>query len=68
MILFLFLALIHTSQYFYTKALYTDYREVVLLPEGNELSEAQKQSLENWDEYLQNARATPEQIAFPPAA
>ncbi len=63
-ILFLFLALIHTSQYFYTKSLYTDYREVVLLPEGNELSEAQKQSLENWDEYLQNARATPEQIAF----
>ena len=63
-ILFLFLALIHTSQYFYTKSLYTDYREVVSLPEGNELSEAQKQSLENWDEYLQNARATPEQIAF----
>ena len=63
-ILFLFLALIHTSQYFYTKALYTDYREVVLLPEGNELSEAQKQSLENWDSYLQAQLATPEQIAI----
>jgi len=63
-ILFLFLALIHTSQYFYTKALYTDYREVVLLPEGNELSEAQKQSLENWDEFLQNQQTTPEQIVL----
>ena len=63
-ILFLFLALIHTSQYFYTKALYTDYREVVLLPEGNELSEAQQQSLENWDEFLQNQQTTPEQIVL----
>ena len=63
-ILFLFLALIHTSQYFYTKSLYTDYREVVSLPEGNELSEAQKQSLENWDEFLQNQQATPEQIVL----
>ena len=63
-ILFLFLALIHTSQYFYTKALYTDYREVVLLPEDNELSEAQKQSLENWDEFLQNQQTTPEQIVL----
>ncbi len=63
-ILFLFLALIHTSQYFYTKALYTEYREVVLLPEGNELSEAQKQSLENWDEFLQNQQTTPEQIVL----
>jgi len=63
-ILFLFLALIHTSQYFYTKSLYTDYREVVLLPEGNELSEAQKQSLENWDEFLQNQQTTPEQIVL----
>ena len=63
-ILFLFLALIHTSQYFYTKSLYTDYREVVSLPEGNELSEAQKQSLENWDEFLQNQQTTPEQIVL----
>ena len=62
-IMFLFLALIHTSLYFYTRSLYTDYREVVLLPEGNELSEAQKQSLENWEEHLQNSQATPEQIA-----
>ena len=53
-ILFLFLAFIHTGQYFYTKSLYIDYREAISLSEVNELSEAHKQSLENWDEYLQN--------------
>ena len=34
------------------------------MPVGNELSEAQKQSLENWDEFLQNQQATPEQIVL----
>ena len=63
-ILFLFLAFIHTGQYFYTKSLYIDYREAISLSEVNELSEAHKQSLENWDEYLQNQQATPEQLVF----
>ena len=60
--LFLFLGLIHTGSYFGVRALYADYQAVVSLPENEELSEAQNQSLENWDSYLQQQLAAPEQI------
>ena len=64
MVLFLLLCGIHTASYFGTKSLYIDYREAISLPEGNEMSETQSQSVEIWNEYLQSQLAAPEQIVF----
>tara|TARA_B100001094_G_scaffold16403_1_gene14143 strand:+ start:1792 stop:3111 length:1320 start_codon:yes stop_codon:yes gene_type:complete len=63
-VLFLLLGLIHTANYFSTRLVYEEYQAVISLTDEMELSERQIQSLENWDYYLQQQLAAPEQIAM----
>ena len=62
--LFVFIGLLHAASYFTTESMFTAYQEVLAIPNGVELSDAQNQTLENWDSYLQAQLATPEQIAI----
>ena len=62
--LFVFIGLLHAASYFTTESMFTAYQEVLAIPNGVELTDAQNQTLENWDSYLKAQLATPEQIAI----
>ncbi|MBQ14325.1 MAG: hypothetical protein CMQ17_07980 [Gammaproteobacteria bacterium] len=60
--IFFLLGILHTGTHFGTRALYTEFQEVESLSDGEEISEAQANAVDNWDAYLQQQLATPEQM------
>lgn len=60
--LFLFLGLIHTSSYLSTRSLYKAFTEVSALPIDIEKSDEQKQILKDWESYMEEQFALPDQV------
>ena len=56
--IFFLLGILHTGTHFGTRALYTEFQEVESLSDGEEISEAQANAVDNWDAYLQQQLAT----------
>jgi uncharacterized protein len=60
--LFLFLGLIHTSSYLFTRSLYNAFTDVSALPIEIEKSDDQNQILRDWESYMEQQLALPGQI------
>ena len=58
----LFLGLIHTSSYLFTRSLYNAFTDVSALPIEIEKSDDQNQILRDWESYMEQQRALPGQI------